>query len=302
MSEPLAQVATQFLDRPGLAAGTVRSYECTLMPLLQQYGRWPIELLDRQVLEEYLNSLTHLAFKTHHRHQATLQALFNFAVEQGHLRTNPILHIKRRKPDPKKAEHSSDQVIRYLTPTQLQLQYQLVQKDSRTETLVRLLHRSGARISEVLQLNLDEVDFEHQKFQVVGKGNRKRWCFFSDDAARSLEQYVTGYRHSGSPALFTVEQRLSGEVNRLSYRTAHHNWKKLIEGHPELKGIRLHDLRHTFATERVGLMGLEELRALMGHQSIQTTLRYQKVTSRQAQNAAQRAFTELAQPHTSVVT
>ena len=40
----LAMVATQFLDRPGLAQKTVKSYEHTLMPLLAQYGSWPIEI------------------------------------------------------------------------------------------------------------------------------------------------------------------------------------------------------------------------------------------------------------------
>lgn len=294
MSQSLAMVATEFLDRPGLAASTVRSYEFTLMPLLKQYGRWPIKLLDRQTLEEYLNSLTHLSFKTHHRHQAILQALLNFAVEQGYLRSNPLTHMKRRKPDPEKAEHDSDQIIRYLTPDQLQLQYQLVSKDVRTSALVRLLHRTGARISELLSLDLEVLDLEQRKFQVIGKGNRQRWCFYSEDAAEVLQKYLAGYRHPGSPALFTAQQYLSGQVNRLSYRSAHHNWKQLIKGHREIAGIRLHDLRHTFATERVGIIALEELRALMGHQSIQTTLRYQKVTSGQAQNAAQRAFDKLS--------
>lgn len=62
---------------------------------------------------------------------------------------------------------------------------------------------------------------------------------------------------------------------------------------PLITGIRLHDLRHTFATERVGLIGIEELRALMGHQHIQTTLRYQKVTSERAELAAQTALNKL---------
>jgi site-specific recombinase XerD len=53
------------------------------------------------------------------------------------------------------------------------------------------------------------------------------------------------------------------------------------------------DLRHTFATERVGLMGIEELRALMEHESIQTTLRYQKVTLQRAEKVAQIAFSSL---------
>ena len=50
------------------------------------------------------------------------------------------------------------------------------------------------------------------------------------------------------------------------------------------------DLRHTFATERVGLMGIEELRVLMGHENIQTTLRYQKVTSKRAKSVAKQAL------------
>ena len=170
----------------------------------------------------------------------------------------------------------------------------VVSKDVRTSALVRLLHRSGARISELLSLDLEAIDLEQHKFQVIGKGNRQRWCFYSEDAAEVLQKYVAGHRHPGSPALFTAQQYLSGEVNRLSYRSAHHNWKQLIKGHPELAGIRLHDLRHTFATERVGIVAIEELRALMGHQSIQTTLRYQKVTSGQAQNAAHKAFCELS--------
>ena len=58
----------------------------------------------------------------------------------------------------------------------------------------------------------------------------------------------------------------------------------------KLAGARLHDFRHTFATERVGLIALEELRALMGHENIQTTLRYQKVTSEKAKEAAKKAF------------
>jgi integrase/recombinase XerD len=79
----------------------------------------------------------------------------------------------------------------------------------------------------------------------------------------------------------------------LSYRTAHRDWTNLIESDPQLQGIRMHDLRHTFATERVGLMGLEELRALMGHTNIQTTLRYQKITSERAEITAHKALNEL---------
>lgn len=177
LSISLATVATKFLDRPGLAKSTQQSYELTLMPLLQEYGRYPIEIVSRILLEEYLNGLTYLAYTTHHRHQAVIQALLKFAVEQGDLKVNPIAHLRRRKPDATKGEHTSDQIIRYLAKTQLTQLYKAVEVDCRLHALIRLLHRSGARIAEVLALNLEDINLDRCKFQVVGKGNKMRWCF-----------------------------------------------------------------------------------------------------------------------------
>ena len=286
-------VATQFLERPGYAPSTLRSYELTLLPLLQAYGRTPIEILTRPVLEEYLNSLAHLTCTTHRRHQSILQSLLNFAVDQGHLKVNPIVRLKQRQPDRAQGEYGSDELVRYLTPEQLRILYDAVKTDFRMNALVHLLHRTGARISELLALDLAAVDLDTRKFQVVGKGNKRRWCFYSPDADQALMKYFKYYRHDSCPALFTAQQPKSGEVSRWSYPTVYKCWRQLIAPHSELEGVRLHDLRHTFATERVGLMGIEELRALMGHQNIQTTLRYQKVTSARAEVVAHKALEAL---------
>ena len=289
-SPTLATVATQFLQRPGLAKGTLKAYESTLMPFLAVYGSWPVELLERGEVVEYLQALTHLVYTTRRKHQATIQALFNYAVEQQHIKANPIARLKQPKPDPQKDEHTSDDTIRYLSQPQLTTLYRAVELDTRMKAIVSLLHRSGARISEVLQLDLDDIDFEEQRFQVLGKGNKQRWCFFSKDTATALTEYIRDGRYPRSAALFTAQPPLSLETSRISYRRIHQCWEMLIAPYPDLKGARLHDLRHTFATERVGLMGIEELRALMGHESIQTTLRYQKVTSRRAESVAKQAL------------
>lgn len=289
----LATVATEFLDRPGYATKTRQSYEITLLPLLAQYGSTPIELLTRPTLEDYLNSLMRLAYTTHRRHQAIVQSLLNFAVERNYLKTNPLAHLKQRKPDSSKGEHNRDETIRYLSPEQLQQLYAAIRTDARMNALVHLLHRSGARIAEILALDLVEVDLEQCKFQVIGKGNKQRWCFYSADAAKALANYLHYYRHPNHPALFTAQQPYSGIVTHLSYATVYKNWKRLTQNSSSLNGIRIHDLRHTFATERVGLMGIEELRALMGHEHIQTTLRYQKVTSARAEIVAKQALTQL---------
>lgn len=289
----LASLATEFLERRGLATTTLRSYESTLMPLLKEYGRWSIEILDRQLLVEYLNQITDVSYTTHHRHQAVITALFNFALEQGYIKSHPISKLKRRKPSRTDGEHATDENVRYLTLQQLNTLYQVVKKDARMSALVHLLHSSGARISEVLALDLDEININTRKFKVVGKGNKTRWCFYSEDAAKSLNHYIKYYRYPNHSALFTAQQPFTRSYSRLSYRAAYQSWTELKGSEIQLQGISFHDLRHTFATERVGLMGIEELRALMGHENIQTTLRYSKVTSQRAEQVAQLAFEQL---------
>ena len=263
------------------------------MPLLAEYGRWPINALERTDFAEYLQGLTYLAYTTRQKHQATVQALLNFAVEQEYIKSNPIARLRQPKPNAQRGEQASDEPIRYLTEAQLRCLYQAVASDIRMQAIISLLHRSGARIAEVLQLNLDDIDFESQRFQVLGKGNKQRWCFFSQDTALALTQYLQRDRHLGDNALFTARQPISLTVSRISYRRVHQCWQSFIAPYPDLTGARLHDLRHTFATERVGLMGIEELRALMGHENIQTTLRYQKVTSRRAETVAKQALETL---------
>jgi integrase/recombinase XerD len=263
------------------------------MPLLADYGRFPIEILTRDCVLDYLSRLEHLSYTTHRRHQAIVSALFNFAVARGYLKANPIAAIPPRKPDPAKGESSTDQIIRYLSAEQLEVLYQQVAPDVRLHAIVRLLHRTGARIGEILALDLEDIDRQNQKFPVVGKGNKQRWCFYSEDAAIILNKYIDFYREKATVALFSAKHPLTRKVTRLSYRRVHALWRDSIASSPRLAGIRLHDLRHTFATERVGLMSIEELRALMGHTNIQTTLRYQKVTSLRAEEVARKALNVL---------
>ncbi|MGK7955439.1 MAG: tyrosine-type recombinase/integrase, partial [Crocosphaera sp.] len=249
-----------------------------------------IEIINRKLIEDYLTSLTHLSYTTHNRHQTIIQSLFNFAVEKAYIKVNPATGIRQQKPNRSKGEHQDDSVIRYLTNEQLETLYQLVELDIRLHTIVILLHRTGARISELLSLNLEDINRDNCKFQVVGKGNKKRWCFYSKDAAILLEKYIQYYRYKPHQALFTARHPLTEIITRLSYHRVYSLWRELTNQSPLLTGVRLHDLRHTFATERVGLMGIEELRALMGHSHIQTTLKYQKVTSLRAEQVAQNAL------------
>jgi len=126
MTPSLATLATEFLARPHLTDKTIRSYEGVLTPLLKEYGAYPINQLTRRQLEQYLNQLTHLSYTTHNRHQAIIQSLFNFAVEQGDLAASPITRLKPHQPNRNQGEQGSDEVIRYLNQEQLARLYHLL--------------------------------------------------------------------------------------------------------------------------------------------------------------------------------
>jgi len=294
MTTTLAQVVTAFLCRQGLAASTLKSYELTLLSLLKVHGSLPVQLVNRQLIKDYLESLDELRYTTHNRHQAIISALFNFAVEEGYIQSNPVGRLNQRKPRRERGEHKTDEIIRYFTPSGLDVLYAGVKKsNARLEAIVYLLHRTGARVGELLSLELSQINFEQRKFQVIGKGNKQRWCFYSEDAESSLQDYIKYYRQKHSTALFTAQHPTTRVITPVSYRTVNADWRKVVDQHEELKETRLHDLRHTFATERVGLMAIEELRALMGHENIQTTLRYQKITSSRAELEAKTALNSL---------
>ncbi|GAC1490151.1 MAG: hypothetical protein NVS2B14_02050 [Chamaesiphon sp.] len=229
----LATVTVKFLSRPGLAPSTRETYELTLGSLLQEYGSWPIEIISRQTLVEYLNNLRYLKYTTHHKYQAILQSLLNFAVEQEYIKSNPIRGLKQRLPEREKGEHKTDEKIRYLTPEQLKILYRAVAFDYRMNAIVHLLHCTGCRIGELLSLNLSDVDLKKYKFQVIGKGNKQRWCFYSKDAAIALDKYVQYGRHKNINALFTAQHPATMRVSRISYRTFHDNWREITNTYLE---------------------------------------------------------------------
>ena len=154
--------------------------------------------------------------------------------------------------------------------------------------------KAAARVAEVLALMRSDVDFDARQFAVVGKGNKRRWCFFGERAEAALRAYLGRGRHHPHPSLFTERGAYRNDVRPLSYATAYRELREAVGADASLKGVCFHSLRHTFATERAGVVPLEVLRTLLGHESIQTTLVYQKVTSSVAGDAARAALAKLA--------
>jgi site-specific recombinase XerD len=152
-----------------------------------------------------------------------------------------------------------------------------VVKESRDRAMILVLLRTGMRISELLALKVDDIKITDQRVVIHegAKTHRGRVVYVSDDARDALKMWLTK-RDPLREFLFY------GRTSRLSYTSARHMFEKYLR-RAELvhKGYTLHCLRHTFASELLNAgMRIEYLQELMGHDSIQVTRRYAKLTNK----------------------
>ncbi|OGZ41838.1 MAG: hypothetical protein A3C80_04000 [Candidatus Ryanbacteria bacterium RIFCSPHIGHO2_02_FULL_45_43] len=148
----------------------------------------------------------------------------------------------------------------------------------RNRTILELLFSTGLRISELVALNRDSINFKRGEFSIRGKGGRVRVVFLSPRAAEALKEYLK-HRTDTEEALFAGTQKKPG---RLTVRQI----QRLIGRYAVKAGIAKkvtpHTLRHLFATDLlINGADLRSVQALLGHASITTTQIYTHLTDKQ---------------------
>jgi integrase/recombinase XerD len=150
--------------------------------------------------------------------------------------------------------------------------------DVRNRAMILLLLRTGMRIGELLNTKVIDVHLADKKIMIYeGEKNRKgRAVCISDDACQALQEWLNK-RDCQKEYLFYAQGR-----QRMSYNNARVIFKKyLIRAGLEHKDYCLHCLRHTFATELLNAgMRIECLQQLLGHSSIEMTLRYARLSDK----------------------
>jgi len=141
----------------------------------------------------------------------------------------------------------------------------------RFRTLVEVLLASGMRISECLSLDKNSIDFQTKECQVIGKGNKERAVFFTDDALEWIQRYINA-RTDKNPALFVTTGEKPRRLKNQDL-TRYFKRQRMIAGIN--KKITPHILRHCFASHLVfNSCPFSELKTLMGHERIDTSIRY----------------------------
>jgi integrase/recombinase XerD len=150
--------------------------------------------------------------------------------------------------------------------------------DTRDRALILLLLRTGIRIGEALGLKLNDLDIRDRKVHLFEgeKNSMGRVVYLSDDALFALKLWLQR-RDQGKEFVFYGQGH-----KRLCYSTGRSRFVKYLQrAGLEQKGYTVHCLRHTFASELLNAgMRLECLQQLLGHQDIEVTRRYARLTDR----------------------
>ncbi|MFT8362550.1 MAG: tyrosine recombinase XerS [Sporolactobacillus sp.] len=165
------------------------------------------------------------------------------------------------------------------------------QNAARDTAIISLILGSGLRLSEVVGLDLADIDLSKRMARVIRKGNKEQYVFFSEQAALDLTDYLvqrtkTYQIPASNKALFVAAPMgPKGTSRRLSPRAIENLVKKYAAafGKPSLS---VHKLRHSFATRyQAENNDIPKLRRQLGHSSIQTTMIYTHLTNDELKKA-----------------
>lgn len=156
----------------------------------------------------------------------------------------------------------------------------------RDKAILEVLYSTGLRVSELVSLDKDKIDFSSREMGIVGKGGKARVVFLSTRAAKWVEDYITARADHYSPLFIrhrgTVDATTSDEEMRLTPRSVQRMIKKYSRKMKLPVDVTPHVIRHSFATDL--LMAGADLRSvqeMLGHKNVQTTQIYTHVTNKQ---------------------
>src|SRR5919199_5708995 len=200
------------------------------------------------------------------RKLAAIRKFFTFLEENRILAANPAHAVKGARREEKEPN--------ILYKEQYKALLYEASDNIRDYAIIQTFLQTGIRLSELANLRVDEVDFEHRILTVKqGKGKKDRQIPLVDDVAKALRNYLR-YRNTefieDDAILFLAKNGTSLNVSTVKYLVA-----KYVKRAGIRKKVSVHTLRHTFGAHKADKhMSLADLQTLMGHRKKETTLKY----------------------------
>lgn len=251
---------------------TLLNYKLDLYDFKKFLGAQALEGVDYLVLRKYLATLKeeNLASPTVGRRLSTLRSFFKFLTREGYIKSNPTLSLsspKREKRLPSfMTEEEVSRLIESSSPGN--------ETGMRDRAILETFYSTGIRISELVGLDIEDMDFISGILKVRGKGKKERIVPIGDKAITALRHYLEGKKKQ-TAAVF---------LNKKGKRITDRGVRNIVRKYITLAGIKqktsAHTFRHSFATHLLDRgADLRSVQELLGHASLSTTQIYTHLTT-----------------------
>lgn len=269
-----------FLDAKkidGCSERTLRYYGTTIEKLLINVTT-PIRKMTTEEIRHYLvdyQKINNCSKVTVDNVRRNISSFFSWLEEEDYILKSPMKRIHKIKTKQQVKETISDEAIEQLRDHC---------KCTRDLAIIDLLYSTGIRVGELVNLNIDDIDFEARECVVIGKGDKERKVYFDAKTKIHLQRYIDS-RHDSNPALFVT---LDAPFERLKISGVEIRVRKLGRM-LKMNKIHPHKFRRTMATRAIDKgMPIEQVQKLLGHSQIDTTMQYAIVNQSNVKSSHQR--------------
>src|SRR5215216_4140516 len=285
------QLLTQFLEHlryeRNVSEHTLRNYAIDLGQFLEHLApadpatgvrrEIVVKDIDHITIREWLSELHDAQKKKSSiaRKLAALRTFFQFLIREGAVEANPAKLVSTPRLEKKLPNHLSvEDAVRFIeTPDET------TDLGKRDRAILELLYGTGVRVSELVKLNLSDIDFKGKQARVTGKRRKERIVPFGDPALHALLHYLSvrnvflqnaPLAERDTQALF-----LNYQGTRITTRSVGRMVDKYITICAGIHNISPHSLRHSFATHLLDSgADLRDIQELLGHARLSTTQIY----------------------------
>ena len=253
-----------------------------------------IETLKKVTLDDihaflfYLSNNYQSKAATRARKVSSIRVFFNYLSNKTNLLDkNPAQNLETPKLEKRMPKYLTLDDSKKLLETAMSESDRNKERDF---AIITLFLNCGMRLSELVGINIKDINFNDQKLNVIGKGNKERTIYLNSACMNAVNKYLAvrphdNIKYDSKDALFLSERR-----ERISNRTVQYIVKQeLKRAGLDTNKYSVHKLRHTAATlmYKYGNVDIRALQELLGHESISTTEIYTHVDNSQIRNAVE---------------
>lgn len=259
-----------------LSDNTISAYENDLLKFNSYIKNKSYKLVEKTDITNYIKFINKTdKSKTIARNVVSIRTFFKYLYREKKITNNPCDKISNPK-----VEKSLPNVLNFEDVDKL-LNIKLeTPNDYRNISMIELMYATGIRVSELVNLEINNINFDESFIRCFGKGKKERIIPIGDYAVESLKRYIEIYRPMLLKENITNKVFISNYKRGITRQGFYITLKKIAKENNINKDISPHTLRHTFATHLLEYgADLKAIGDMLGHENIKTTQIYTKISN-----------------------